>query len=111
MRRHPAGNALPDLQPHVLQPLRARADRDLEVKLMGFLVEHQQRPRIRLQQVADLLPDGLEDLLLIDIGKQRLTDFMKKGEAFDLMLQLGNFHARIHVASGCPYQRQSVQFF
>ena len=75
--RHPAGDSLPHLDAHVLQRLRALADRQLEIQLLLGFIDEQQRPGVRAQKLVDFFHDGAQDLIELQGGSEGLAKFVE----------------------------------
>ena len=77
MLRHPAGDSLPHLDPHVLQRLRALAHRQLEIQLLLDFIDEKERPGIRAQKFVDFFHDGAKDLIELQGGSKRLAQLVE----------------------------------
>ena len=84
---HPTGHTLAQLQANIPELFRAGADGNLEIQLLRVLIQHQQRPGIRLEQIAYFFHDGLKNLLQVEGREKRLPHLVKEREAFDLTSQ------------------------
>ena len=75
--RHPAGDALAELDAHIFQRLRSFSDRQLKIKFLLGFIQQQQRPVIRPQKLVDLLHDRAQHLVELQRRRQRLPQFLE----------------------------------
>src|SRR3989304_5874536 len=84
---YPAGHAFADLEPQVLELLRALADRYLELELARAIVQKEQRPVLRPQELAYLVHYFFEDFVKVKRRGECLTKLRKNGELKPFLLE------------------------
>ncbi len=75
--RHPAGNPLAHLDTHILQRLRAFADRQLKIEFLLHFIEEQERPGVRPQKLIDFFHDCAQNLIELERGGESLAKFVE----------------------------------
>ena len=78
--RHPAGDALPDLQAEGGDVAPLGAEGGLEHQLLLLLVHHEERPGLGGDELADLLDDQLDHLARLEDRVGRLHHVGEDGE-------------------------------
>ena len=82
--RHPARDTLPERNAQPAQGRRLLANRDRIVQVVGFLIDHQQRPAFRAEEVGHLIHDGQQNLFQIKCSRQRTRHVMEHPEVIHL---------------------------
>ena len=90
MLRDPASNAFSQLDPNILQACISSACGHFVIKLVGLFVEHQQRPGVGPQKIADLRHDGFQDFPQVESRGDSFAYFVKERKPFNLPLEFPN---------------------
>src|SRR4029077_20930468 len=87
---HPASDSLPHLDANVFQRLGGLANRQFEIEFLLGLIQQEQRPIVRAQELVDFLHDGAENLVELERRRQRLPQLLEEGDFARLALLGGD---------------------
>ena len=80
-RRHPAGEAPPDRDPHALLDLLLDPNRRPRHQLVRLLVEQEHRARVRVEDRADPRQQHRKQLVELEVRQRRVDDGLEMLDA------------------------------
>ena len=82
----PSGDAFAHLQAESFETIGGGSDGDGEIKFVGGLIHHQQRPSVRTEVFRHLLHDGLQHRIQVERRSEGLGNVVKDAELLHLPL-------------------------